>query len=361
MGSGKSIARRLGRSGQWPVGTGRSATVPPAPSRPRVLLLEEDERVSQAMRWVLAARGAVTVVRTAQAALEQLGRHETWNAFVLDIDFPDGAGLDVLRRAREEHADAVALAISGLVRREDINVVVRAGAHFLAKPFSRGDLLRFLDRHLQVLVPTLEVAAGQDRDEAGMYAVDRHLPDELRQLADDALGAEARLANAESGHAYSLALLARAASARELDVASTLEACARAARVSRQTLQDYVTLTTRGGTAKVAALIGMRDLSGKTLTKRQLLRIAPRPERDSRGLRRRGRERGSRPRRDLPDAAAGTRRWLLRVQRARSHLAKERRNDVSDPLCQRAGNLMSLGCRARRPKPTVACLSLTSR
>jgi hypothetical protein len=103
------------------------------------------------------------------------------------------------------------------------------------------------------------------------------LPDALTLLAEEAHQAGILLAQAECERAYRLALLAAAASASEAEQPRAFEACARSAGVSRQTLQDFVLLSTRWGPTKVAGLMGTSDRSGRRLTKASLLRIARAP------------------------------------------------------------------------------------
>jgi hypothetical protein len=61
---------------------------------------------------------------------------------------------------------------------------------------------------------------------------------ELLQLANDARSARAALEVTSAEYAYRLAVLARAASGRRAGEGSAMEACARAAHVSRQVLQE---------------------------------------------------------------------------------------------------------------------------
>jgi hypothetical protein len=97
---------------------------------------------------------------------------------------------------------------------------------------------------------------------------------EVPLLADEARAARLRLKEAEADHILRLALLARAASSAGKDTAGALEAFAESAQVSRQTLQEFVTLTTRWEPAQVVSLLASEDRCGRALTRTLLLKVA---------------------------------------------------------------------------------------
>jgi hypothetical protein len=99
----------------------------------------------------------------------------------------------------------------------------------------------------------------------------------LPALAQRARVAAARLRQAEKDRTLWLALLARAASAGRGDASRALKSSAESAQVSRQTLQEFVTLTTRWEPAELAGLLGRRDRAGRAITRALLLRLARGP------------------------------------------------------------------------------------
>ncbi len=107
-----------------------------------------------------------------------------------------------------------------------------------------------------------------------MTARGERLPDDVAALAAAARKAGERLEAAGVEHARSLALLARAASTGGLGGQGCLEVFAQSAAVSRQTLQEFVTLTTRWEPERVVSLLGMHDRKGRPVTRLLLLRIA---------------------------------------------------------------------------------------
>ena len=56
-------------------------------------------------------------------------------AVLLDIDLPDGSGLDVLREIKREHPEAIVIMITGNVQIENTISALRGGAYdFIGKP-----------------------------------------------------------------------------------------------------------------------------------------------------------------------------------------------------------------------------------
>ncbi|MFD8497483.1 response regulator transcription factor [Amycolatopsis sp. NPDC059657] len=111
--------------------------------RVRVLLVEDDEGVADALADSLQARGhAVTSVRRGSDALS---RHRDADLMLLDLTLPDMDGLEVLRKVRQVSAVPVLV----LTARDDERDVVRGlrlGADdYLAKPIRLAELLARMD------------------------------------------------------------------------------------------------------------------------------------------------------------------------------------------------------------------------
>ncbi len=242
--------------------------------RPRVLMLEDNLLFARVTKRALRSCVEVTIVATAHAAMHRLGRDEAWSGFVFDIGLPDGSGLDVLREARKAHPTALALAISGSIRQEDVNAACMLGAQYLAKPFREAEIVGVVERHLRSSWPP----AGMAEEPGDEAAADiEALPGEVRGLVADVRAEDARIGQADARRNYRLAALAKAASALPSDAATTFDACAQAAGVSRQTLQEYATLTTRWSPEQLARMLSLTDRTGKALTRAHLLRFARGP------------------------------------------------------------------------------------
>jgi len=73
----------------------------PTPLRPKLLLVEDDPATSHALRALLARKGwDVQVASTLAEAQRQLENHPDW--LVLDLMLPDGDGMSLLKKVRDE-------------------------------------------------------------------------------------------------------------------------------------------------------------------------------------------------------------------------------------------------------------------
>lgn len=77
---------------------------------------------------------------TVAEALEQFNA-ESPAAILLDIDLPDGSGLDVLRQIKQDQPEAIVIMITGNVQVDNTISALRGGAYdFIAKPISLEEL-----------------------------------------------------------------------------------------------------------------------------------------------------------------------------------------------------------------------------
>jgi LmbE family N-acetylglucosaminyl deacetylase/ActR/RegA family two-component response regulator len=103
--------------------------------KPRILLVEDGEVVAELIRRTLADVGDVSVVTSAEDALESLLDGE-WNLVLVDIELPGISGLELLERAKSRYPQLMAIVVSA---KEDFDYAVkaiRAGAvDYISKPF----------------------------------------------------------------------------------------------------------------------------------------------------------------------------------------------------------------------------------
>ncbi|MFI5890185.1 response regulator transcription factor [Actinoplanes sp. NPDC051513] len=125
----------------------------------RILLVEDDRRVSAVMASMLQRRGyEVEHAATATAALEAA----PCDLVLLDLNLPDGDGVDVCRilRARDENLGIIAVTARGEER--DKITGLRVGADdYVVKPFSMAELQARIEALLRRTVrqaPAREVA-----------------------------------------------------------------------------------------------------------------------------------------------------------------------------------------------------------
>lgn len=107
----------------------------------RILVVDDDEAIRWTLREALQSWGfAAAEAGTVAEALAQLNA-ELPTAVLLDIDLPDGSGLDVLRELKREHEDAIVIMITGNVRVDNTISALRGGAYdFIGKPINLEEL-----------------------------------------------------------------------------------------------------------------------------------------------------------------------------------------------------------------------------
>ncbi len=161
----------------------------------RVLLVEDDPRMADALRAALSARG-VLVDHVATLALAEdavaAGGHD---AVLLDRRMPDGDGLDFLRTLRARRAAVPVIVLTAQGELEDRIAGLDGGADdYLAKPFAVEELLvlEALLRRKGRTVPraVLEDAVYGFDDEIQSNALDTHVSRLRRRLAEAEAGIE---------------------------------------------------------------------------------------------------------------------------------------------------------------------------
>ena len=120
---------------------GMGAWFPLKNTNEKILVVDDDRSIrwalSEALRsWCFVPIEAGTVAE----ALAQFSA-ELPAAALLDIDLPDGSGLDVLRQIKEERPDSIVIMITGNVQVDNTISALRGGAYdFIGKPISLEEL-----------------------------------------------------------------------------------------------------------------------------------------------------------------------------------------------------------------------------
>lgn len=115
--------------------------MPPKNSNEQILVVDDD----QAIRWTLSEAVQSWGFNTVEAGLAgeavKQFQAELPTAVLLDIDLPDGSGLDVLREIKGEHPEAIVIMITGNVHVDNTISALRGGAYdFIAKPINLEEL-----------------------------------------------------------------------------------------------------------------------------------------------------------------------------------------------------------------------------
>ena len=134
--------------------TGRMANVVPAGRGEQVLVVEDDARVRETTRRVLASGGyAVYDVRDAEAALSYVSRGPALDLLVADIELPGLSGVDCARQIVASTPRAAVLYTSGMMSDPRVLGGI-CGAVFLAKPYSSDQLMRSVRRAIESRNPS---------------------------------------------------------------------------------------------------------------------------------------------------------------------------------------------------------------
>ncbi len=123
----------------------------------RILLVEDDRRLAQLLERRLAVDGMRLVHAATVAEGQLLSEIDAFTAIILDLQMPDGTGLEVLRLVRARDHAVPVLVLSGIDREDVMIRLLDAGADdYVVKPVSY-ELLR---ARLRALVRRGGSAAG---------------------------------------------------------------------------------------------------------------------------------------------------------------------------------------------------------
>ncbi|HET7060125.1 MAG TPA: response regulator transcription factor [Candidatus Saccharimonadales bacterium] len=136
----------------------------------KLLLIEDDREIADALCHVLAPAYSVTLAATGKAGFEQ-ARSGKYSLIVLDLNLPDMNGLEICQKLREDGLNTPVLILTGQNKVMDKIRLLDAGADdYLTKPFSLGELkarLRVLQRRGR------RPGAGAERIVVGRLTLDR--------------------------------------------------------------------------------------------------------------------------------------------------------------------------------------------
>ena len=107
----------------------------------KILIVDDEQLMRWSLREALRSWGYASVeAETGSAALSVFDAEQP-AAVLLDVNLPDGSGLDVLREIKRRHPDAVVIMITGNVLVADTIAALRGGAYdFIGKPINLEEL-----------------------------------------------------------------------------------------------------------------------------------------------------------------------------------------------------------------------------
>src|SRR5678809_117027 len=124
-----------------------------------ILVVDDDQVIRWTLREAVQSWGFATVEAGSTAEAVKQFQTELPAAVLLDIDLPDGSGLDVLRDIKGEHPEAIAIMITGNVHVNNTISALRGGVYdFIAKPLNLEELRVTLRNEIETRHLRREVA-----------------------------------------------------------------------------------------------------------------------------------------------------------------------------------------------------------
>ena len=106
-----------------------------------ILVVDDDQAIRWTLKEALQSWGFTAIEAATVAEANKLFNSHSPAAVLLDIDLPDGSGLDVLREIKNEHPDAIMIMITGNVQIDNTLSALRGGAYdFIGKPVKLEEL-----------------------------------------------------------------------------------------------------------------------------------------------------------------------------------------------------------------------------
>jgi len=107
----------------------------------QILVIDDDNAIRWTLREVLLGWGFAPAEAGSVAEGLALFNADPPAAVLLDIDLPDGSGLDVLREIKRQNSEAIVIMITGNVQVDNTISALRGGAYdFIGKPINLEEL-----------------------------------------------------------------------------------------------------------------------------------------------------------------------------------------------------------------------------
>jgi two-component system response regulator AtoC len=117
----------------------------------KILIVDDEAAIRYALAEALRSWGYEPLQAQSVAEAKQLIVQDEPNIALLDIDLPDGSGLDVLTYIKQQQPEAVAIVITGNVNVPNVLTALRGGAHdFIGKPIRLEELRITLRNALEI-------------------------------------------------------------------------------------------------------------------------------------------------------------------------------------------------------------------
>jgi DNA-binding response OmpR family regulator len=117
----------------------------------KILIIDDDEWIRDSLRIYFEAEGChVVVLETGEEGLAEL-KHQIYDLILVDYKLPGLDGLELFRRIREDHADAMKILITAYRTHSVISEARKLNIQgFIEKPFTSESLMASLAHLLRM-------------------------------------------------------------------------------------------------------------------------------------------------------------------------------------------------------------------
>ena len=116
----------------------------------KILIVDDEPAIRFALTEALRSWGYESFQAATVVEANDLFAHEFPGVALLDIDLPDGSGLDVLNHIKQQWPETIAIMITGNVNVPNVITALRGGAHdFIGKPVHLEELRVTLQNALE--------------------------------------------------------------------------------------------------------------------------------------------------------------------------------------------------------------------
>ena len=113
----------------------------PQSMQSKILIVDDERFIRQTLAGALRSWGYDSVEAASVAEAKEVFAEEEPGVVLLDIDLPDGSGIDVLNHIKEQSPETIAVMITGNVGVDNTIAALRGGAHdFIGKPVHLEEL-----------------------------------------------------------------------------------------------------------------------------------------------------------------------------------------------------------------------------
>ncbi len=217
----------------------------------RFLAVDDDLTVGAGLQRMLRRYGQVVLAANLAQARQHLHAEQPWSAFVVDLNLPDGSGLDFLADVRRTWPQVPALLLTGEIEGAVVNAAYDLRVEILSKPADAGRIGRFIEKALSLEAPEVadrRLSAALTERVSQIRAMLGHRPVDVRARCE--IG---RLVAELKSHPerYGVGAVAVAASSLGEDVAS---------------LYRHARVADRWGRGELDALLARRTRLGRELS-----------------------------------------------------------------------------------------------